>query len=123
MGGAPRTARRRKTGAMTSRLGELLVRRGLISGAQLERALEEQRHGSATLAVTLVHLGLIGEATLAGCLQREYHLALVDPGAATIPADVLRLVPDTLAHRHHLVPTTLVGSSLTVAMSDPSNLT
>ena len=108
---------------MTSRLGELLVRRGLISSAQLEQALGEQRHGSGTLAVILVKLGLIGEASLAGCLQREYHLALVDPGAGTIAPEVLRLVPDTLVHRHHLVPTTLVGSSLTVAMSDPSNLT
>jgi len=39
-----------------------------------------------------------------------------------LPAEVLRLVPATLVQRHHLIPINLSGSSLTVAMSDPSNL-
>lgn len=107
---------------MSTRLGELLVRRGLIAQAQLTRALEEESAGAGALSALLVKLGLINEADLAGCLQKEYHLSLVDPSAMNIPTEVLRLIPTTLVQRHHLIPINLSGSSLTVAMSDPSNL-
>jgi type IV pilus assembly protein PilB len=107
---------------MSTRLGELLVRRGLITSAQLTKALEDQTANSGALSAVLVKLGFISEADLAGCLQKEYHLSLVDPSGMNLPGDVLRLIPATLVQRHHLVPINLSGSSLTVAMSDPSNI-
>jgi type IV pilus assembly protein PilB len=107
---------------MSTRLGELLVRRGLLTAAQLTTATEEQAAGNAALSAILVKLALLSEADLAGCLQKEYHLSLVDPSAMNIPNEVLRLIPGTLVQRHHLVPINLSGSSLTVAMSDPSNI-
>jgi type IV pilus assembly protein PilB len=107
---------------MNTRLGELLVRRGLITSAQLTKALEEQGTNSAPLSSVLVKLGFISETGLAACLQKEYRLSLVDPSAMELPAEVIRLIPATLVHRHHLLPINLSGSSLTVAMSDPSNL-
>jgi len=107
---------------MSTRLGELLVRRGLINAAQLAKASEEQAASGTALSAVLVKLGLLSEADLSACLQKEYHLSLVDPSAMNIPAEVLRLIPATLVQRHHLVPINLSGSSLTVAMSDPSNI-
>ena len=104
---------------MSTRLGELLVRRGLLTAAQLTTATEEQAASNTALSAVLVKLGFLGEADLAGCLQKEYHLSLVDPSAMNIPNEVLRLIPSTLVQRHHLVPINLSGSSLTVAMSDP----
>src|SRR5512141_2816254 len=105
---------------MSSHLEELLVRRGLITGARRDRAVQEQKQGSAPLSATLLKLNIIGEGDLAACLQKEYRLSLVDPSSLNIGADVLRVVPDTLVLRHHLLPISLTGSSLTVAMSDPS---
>jgi len=107
---------------MGTRLGELLVKRGLLTTAQLTRAAEEQNAGGGPLSAVLVKLGFINETDLAACLQKEYRLSLVDPSAMSLPAEVLRLIPATLVHRHHLIPVNLSGSSLTVAMSDPSNL-
>src|SRR5450759_2617860 len=107
---------------MSTRLGELLVKRGLISPAQLEKAVEDQAAASSALSVVLVKLGAVNEADLAACLQKEYRLSLVDPSGMNLPAEVLRLVPATLVHRHHLLPISQSGSSLTVAMSDPSNI-
>jgi len=107
---------------MSTRLGELLVKRGLITSAQLTKALEEQAANGAALSTILVKLGFISEAGLAACLQKEYRLSLVDPSAMDLPGEVTRLIPATLVQRHHLVPINLSGSSLTVAMSDPSNL-
>src|SRR5436190_6755614 len=107
---------------MSTRLGELLVRRGLLTAAQLGKVTEEHGAGGGALSPVVVKLGFISEADLAGCLQKEYHLSLVDPSGMSIPADVVRLIPATLVQRHHLVPINLNGSSLTVAMSDPSNI-
>ena len=107
---------------MNTRLGELLVRRGLLTAPNLTKAVEEHKTNGTALSAALVKLGCLGEAELAGCLQKEYHLSLVDPSAMNIPPEVLRLIPFTLVQRHHLVPINLSGSSLTVAMSDPSNI-
>jgi type IV pilus assembly protein PilB len=107
---------------MSTRLGELLVRRGLITAAQLTKATEDPSAANNALSAVMVKLGVLSEADLAGCLQKEYHLSLVDPSAMNIPNEVLRLIPNTLVQRHHLVPINLSGSSLTVAMSDPSNI-
>jgi type IV pilus assembly protein PilB len=107
---------------MSTRLGELLIRRGLLTTSQLTKATEEQEAGATALSAVLVKLGFLSEADLAGCLQKEYHLSLVDPSAMNIPNEVLRLIPTTLVQRHHLVPINLSGSSLTLAMSDPSNI-
>jgi type IV pilus assembly protein PilB len=107
---------------MSTRLGELLVKRGLLTAAQLGKAAEEQNASGGALSAVLAKLGLISETDLAACLQKEYRLSLVDPSAMNLPAEVLRLIPATLVQRHHLIPINLSGSSLTVAMSDPSNL-
>ncbi|MCK6555988.1 type IV-A pilus assembly ATPase PilB [Candidatus Binatia bacterium] len=107
---------------MSTRLGELLVRRGLITGADLARANEELAAQGGALSATLVKIGAIAEGELAACLQKEYHLSLVDPAALNLPGEVTRLVPGQIVLRHHLIPINLSGSTLTLAMSDPSNI-
>jgi type IV pilus assembly protein PilB len=108
---------------MSTRLGELLVKRGLITSAQLEKAIEQhQREENGALSSALVALRIFTDAELTALLQKEYRLPLVDPAAMDVPPEVVRLVPATLARRHHLVAISLTGSTLTLAMSDPSNL-
>jgi type IV pilus assembly protein PilB len=107
---------------MSTRLGELLVRRGLISSVQLTKAMELEAQDSIPLAPALIKLSFLTDADLTAFLQREYRLPLVDPAAMDVPQDVLRLIPASLVHRHQLMPIMLTGSTLTLAMSDPSNL-
>ena len=105
-----------------SRLGDLLVRRGELEEAQLERALGEQRNNGGALASHLVKLGLIAEDALLSYLQKEYRLPVVDPSSLEIEPEVLALIPTQMAHKHHMIPVNLVRSTLTMAMADPSNL-
>ena len=107
---------------MATRLGELLVRRGLINSAQLDSALVQVEQEQTALAPTLVKLNACTEQVLAACLQKEYRLPLVDPAGMEVPTDVVRLIPQAIVRKHHLVPISLTGSTLTLAMSDPSNL-
>src|SRR5205814_2518430 len=107
---------------MSSRLGDLLQRRGDLSAEQLARALDQQREHGGALSTHLVRLGFITEETLLSYLQREYRLPVVDLGSLEVPREVLNVVPQALVMKHHLVPTSLVRSTLTLAMADPSNL-
>jgi type IV pilus assembly protein PilB len=107
---------------MASRLGDLLQRRGDLTPVQLAQALEAQRDHSGALATHLVRLGFISEEDLLAILEREYRLPVVDPASLEIPKEVLTLVPQPLVQKHHLLPTSLVRSTLTLVMADPSNL-
>ena len=105
-----------------SRLGELLVRRGQIAAAHLDKAISEQRAHGGALASHLVKLGFINEDALLSYLQKEYRLPVVDPLSLDVPREVLDLVPPALILKHHFIPTSLARSTLTIAMADPSNL-
>src|SRR5262245_51345670 len=107
---------------LLSRLCDLLVPRGQIDPANLERAMTEQRNNGGALASHLVKLGYINEDALLSYLQKEYRLPVVDPSNLDIPPEVLGLVPPAMAQKHHLIPVNLVRSTLTIAMADPSNL-
>jgi len=107
---------------MSTRLGELLVKRGLISGEQLERAITREGEEQEAFCTILTKENFLSDADLTAFLQREYRLPLVDPAVMDVPSEIARLVPATIALRHHLVPISLAGSTLTLAMSDPSNL-
>src|SRR5262249_44038990 len=45
-----------------------------------------------------------------------------DPSNSDIADEALQLVPHALVTKYHLVPLSLSGSNLTLAMADPSNL-
>ena len=107
---------------MTSRLGDLLQRRGDLSAEQLAQALEQQREHQGALASHLVKMGFVEEESLLSILQREYRLPVVDPLSLDIGKEVLAVVPQALVLKHHLIPTSLVRQTLTLAMADPSNL-
>src|SRR5438477_1155919 len=107
---------------MSSRLGEVLQKRGDLSAEQLAKALEQQREHGGALSSHLVRLGFVTEEKLLSYLEREYRLPVVDPLSLDIPREILGIVPQTLVLKHHLIPTSLVRSTLTLAMADPSNL-
>jgi type IV pilus assembly protein PilB len=105
-----------------SRLGEFLLKRSLITHDQLTKAVTEQQHHGGILANHLVRLGFLSEEQLTAQLEKEYRLPIVDPMSLEIGAEVLQLVPSSLANKHHLLPLNLIGSTLTIVMADPSNL-
>jgi type IV pilus assembly protein PilB len=96
-----------------SRLGQILRRRGLLTAEQL--TLE-----SSTPAVELVRRGVVAEEVLVEALADEYGLPIVDPRTADVPRSALDAVPHALARRRQLVPIDLAGSTLSVAMADPT---
>jgi type IV pilus assembly protein PilB len=106
----------------SSRLGELLVRLGLVTPGQVGEAVNLQRTEHHSLVESLVKLGFIDGEAVVLHLQREYRLPRFDLETADPPEEVLRLVPEPLARNHLLIPIQRDGATLTIAVADPTNL-
>jgi type IV pilus assembly protein PilB len=108
--------------ATGERIGELLLREGLITREALDRALQEQKSNGMRLGYNLVKLGFIGEVELTRMLARQYRMPAVDLSNFEVDSRIAKLIPAELARRHLVVPLKRDGRQLTVAMADPSDL-
>lgn len=106
----------------TSRVGDLLVRKGLITEEQLAKASEYQAANGGQLSSALITLHMIQEQTLMSTLGQQYGLPIVQLDEGTVDSQAVGLVPQDLATKHSLLPLNVNGNTLTIAMVDPSNI-
>ncbi len=107
---------------MSVRLGEILVKENLISQDQLQKALEFQRSNGGKLGSCLTKLGFITDDDITGVLSRQYGVPSINLKYYEIDPNVIRLIPQDTALRYQVVPLSRVGSVLTIAMTDPTNV-
>jgi type IV pilus assembly protein PilB len=107
---------------MRPKLGDLLIKAGAITDAQLTRALEEQPQLALPLGETLIKLGYVTEDQMRQALCLQMNVPYLDLARIQIDASLARLINRTYAVRHVVVPVSQVGQTLTVAMNDPSDL-
>jgi type IV pilus assembly protein PilB len=107
---------------MVRRLGDLLVAEGLITDVQLRQALSDQKGKTDKLGTVLVGLGFITEEQLIGFLSRQYGIPSITLSTLDIDAETLRLVPSHIAKKYEVLPVKRIGGTLTLAMSDPTNV-
>ena len=105
-----------------SRLGELLLRDQIISPEQLQRAQEESKKSGERLGNTLVKVGAIQEDDLTQFLSKQYGVPAINLAEFDIDRDVTSLVPKEVVERHRVIPVNRAGSSLIIAIADPSNI-
>jgi len=105
-----------------NRLGELLVREKLISLQQLRKAQDEQRRTGQNLGYTLAKLGYIADGEITNFLSAQYRLPAINLDEYEIDQEVIKLVGRDVCEKHRIIPVSRSGSSLIVAMSDPTNL-
>ena len=107
---------------MTNRLGELLVREKRISLDQLRKAQSTQRSDNVSLGYALARMGAISDQEITDFLSQQYRVQSIDLSEYEIDPEVAKLVSQEVCDRHKIVPVSRAGSSLIVAMADPSNL-
>lgn len=107
---------------MAERLGNLLVRKNLISVEQLEKALEEQNNHGGQLGQILVKLNYLKESDLTSFLSAQYNVPSVNISELEINPEVTKLIPANIVQKYQLIPVSKIGSTLAVAMADPSNI-
>ncbi|MBI1966760.1 MAG: Flp pilus assembly complex ATPase component TadA, partial [Gemmatimonadetes bacterium] len=108
--------------ATPDKLGEILVREGLITQDQLKKALQEQKSSGMRLGYTLVKLGLIEETEITKMLARQYRMPAVDLSRFEVDPKILKLLPADIAVKHTVLPLKREGRTLTVALADPNNI-
>ncbi|HXX19869.1 MAG TPA: type IV-A pilus assembly ATPase PilB [Candidatus Acidoferrum sp.] len=107
---------------MSSRLGEILVKDSLISADQLKQALDYQKKNGGRLGTCLVKLGLVSDDDITAVLSRQYGVPSINLKFYEVDPAVIKLVPQETAIRYQIVPLSRVGSTLTIAMTDPTNV-
>ncbi|HBG76147.1 MAG TPA: type II secretion system protein GspE, partial [Clostridiales bacterium] len=108
---------RRETG-----LGDVLLELGILSSEQLEEELRRQKSTGEKLEELLIKDGLVNEKQLIQVLKAYRNLPYIDFSGFRIDPQVPRLISESLARRHMLIPVSREGNEIVVAMSDPFNL-
>ncbi len=104
------------------RLGDLLVQEQIISDDLLQLALQQQRQTGRKLGSTLIDLGFISEVQLLQFLARQLNVPFFDLNNLTIDAAAVPLLPEVQARRYRALAVNLTDDRVTVAMSDPADL-
>jgi type IV pilus assembly protein PilB len=107
---------------MSARLGEILVKEKLITQDQLKQALEFQKQHSGRLGTALVKMGLVTDDEVTAVLSRQYGVPSINLKFYEVDPAVIKLIPQETAVRYQIVPLSRVGSTLTIAMTDPTNV-
>ncbi|MDQ8163440.1 MAG: ATPase, T2SS/T4P/T4SS family [Gemmatimonadota bacterium] len=105
----------------TERLGDLLVKEGLLSREHLAKALQEQAaNPGQRIGLTVVKMGLVPETEVVRMLARQFRMPAVDLSRFEVDTRLLKLIPADLASKHTVLPLKRDGRQLTVAIADPT---
>ncbi len=107
---------------MALRLGELLTKAKLITPQQLDKALDEQKQTGGRIGEHLVRLGFVTEEDILDCLSQQYGVPSINLRHFEIDEAIIRLIPADVARKYQFIPVSKTGATLTVAMSDPTNV-
>src|ERR1700675_1132435 len=107
---------------MSARLGEILIKESLISADQLKQALDYQQQHGGRLGTCLMKMGFITDDEITEVLSRQYGVPSINLKYYEVDPSVIKLIPQDTAIRYQIVPLSRVGSTLTIAMTDPTNV-
>lgn len=103
------------------RLGEILLDCQVITQAQLDAALADQRRSGRLLGESLLDLGFVSEEDLGWALSAQFNIPYIDLGPDMVDREALAALGPDLMRRHQVLPLVRVGNSLTLAVADPTN--
>lgn len=109
-------------GSRRVRIQDVLLERGLLTEERLGEALAIHRKEGGSLSKILVERGYIDEAALQESLAHSLSLPPVDLSKYRFDEDTVRLIPESMARRYGIIALSKLGTTLTVAMSDPLNV-
>ena len=108
------------------RIGDVLIREGVISEKRLHEALElqKQKPKGTLIGETLIELGYVTEEKMAESLQKHLQIEYVDLRKVNVDEKAVRLVTEPIARKHRLIPFAFSEKDpnrLRVAMTDPQD--
>src|SRR6478672_10367086 len=107
---------------MAVRIGELLLKEKRITPEQLQEALNYQRQNGGKLGYNLIKLGYVKDEEITALLSKQYGVPSIALTQFEIDPSVVKLVPAETAQKYQIVPLSRSGATLTIAMTDPTNV-
>jgi type IV pilus assembly protein PilB len=107
---------------MPVRIGELLLKEKRITADQLQQALNHQKAGGGKLGYNLVKMGFVKDEEITALLSKQYGVPSINLSQFEIDPGVVKLIPPDTAHKYQIVPLSRSGATLTIAMTDPTNV-
>ena len=107
---------------ITKQLGELLLEKGIINQAQLDKALKIQKEKGGLIGQIFVMLGYVKEEEIAQVLTVQYGFPYLPLESYEISADMIKLIPENVARQYNLIAIDKIGNLLTISMSNPLNI-
>src|SRR3954464_1953542 len=107
---------------MPVRIGELLLKEKRITPAQLQEALNYQKTSGGKLGYNLVKLGFVKDEEITSLLSKQYGVPSINLSQFEIDPAIVKLIPSETAHKYQIMPLSRAGATLTIAMTDPTNV-
>ena len=107
---------------MAVRIGELLLKEKRISPDQLQEALNYQKANGGKLGFNLVKLGFVKDEEITALLSKQYGVPSINLAQFEIDPAVIKLIPAETAQKYQIIPLSRAGATLTIAMTDPTNV-
>ena len=105
-------------------LGQILVDMGFIDDDQLVLVLEEQQQRPGEmLGHVAEELGLITDVQLSQALGEQMDLQVIELGDVKISQEILEILTETMAQLYRVIPVHLENERITLATSEPQNIT
>ncbi|PYS95730.1 MAG: type IV-A pilus assembly ATPase PilB [Acidobacteria bacterium] len=107
---------------MAVKLGEMLIKAGLLTPQKLQEALEYQKSNGGKLGFNLVKLSFVKEEDITRVLSQQYGVPAINLAKIEIEESVVKLIPSEVAQKYLIMPVSRTGATLTIAMMDPTNV-
>jgi type IV pilus assembly protein PilB len=107
---------------MPVRIGELLLKEKRITPEQLEEVLTYQKTHGGKLGLNLVKLGFVKDEDITALLSKQYGVPSINLTQFEIDPGVIKLIPGETCHKYQIIPLSRSGATLTIAMTDPTNV-
>ena len=107
---------------MPVRIGELLLKEKRISPEQLQQALNHQKANGGKLGFNLVQLGFVKDEEITALLSKQYGVPSINLTQFEIDPSIVKLIPAETAQKYQIIPLSRAGATLTIAMTDPTNV-
>jgi type IV pilus assembly protein PilB len=104
------------------RIADALIEDGLLTAAQLEELLGQQKKEGTRLLKLILEKACVSEQDMAVSMGRVLNIPPVNLARAGVPADIADLLPRDLCHNHKVVPVSRLDNKLFLAMADPLNV-
>ncbi len=104
------------------KLGTMLFEAGLLTEAQLAKAVKDQQKYKLKLGQTLVREGIVSGSQIADIVSKQLKIDKYQPDKYPIDVALSKIIPVEIVQKHQVVPLSKDRFLLTVAMTDPMDI-